>query len=266
MSSFHGFKDRGRVQSDNDEEEVNASDRGLHEMENGSQPFLNETAMLRFTLFKIPVSIHWMFWLLAGFLGGMLRAQTATDWHKVLVFVAAVFVSILIHELGHALTGIKFGARNVQIQLHGMGGLARFGNESMTRGQKIAMTAAGPGASILLAIVFFAIAVVTYDEPSTSSYPQFLLSYFFNVMFTINIFWSIVNLFPVLPLDGGQILRDILGPDKIKLTCIISFVTLAVLTALLWTATRSLFNLLIMVFLGSYTWNLYQQVSKQQGT
>jgi Zn-dependent protease len=82
-------------------------------------------------------------------------------------------------------------------------------------------------------------------------------------MVTINIFWSIINLFPVLPLDGGQILRDVLGPEKIKLTCIVSFITLAVLGTLLWMETRSLYNLMVMLFLGSYTWNLYQQIRER---
>lgn len=204
-----------------------------------------------------------MFWLLAGFLGGGLSAQSATDWHRVFVFMAAVFVSIVIHELGHALTGIKFGVGNVQIQLHGMGGLAQFGRGHLTRGQRIMMTAAGPGASLLLAILFFIIAMAIHQESTADSYFQILIAYFIHVMVTINVFWTIINLFPVLPLDGGQILRDVLGPDKVKLTCIISFITLGFLTLALWSATRSIYNLFVMMFLGSYTWNLYQQVRKR---
>lgn len=219
--------------------------------------------MIRFSLFRIPVTIHWMFWLLAGFLGGGLRAQGAHDWHLVLVFMVAVFVSIMIHELGHALTGLRLGASNAQIQLHGMGGMARFGGGELTRFQKIIMTAAGPGSSLLLALIFFLLTPLTQYEEMPESYTRYLFFYFTTVMVTINVFWSIINLFPVLPLDGGQILRDLLGPSRIKLTCIISFVTLAVLTLFLWAVTRSAYNLLVMLFLGSYTWNLFQAVRKQ---
>ncbi|MCH2615705.1 MAG: hypothetical protein MKZ70_13640 [Opitutales bacterium] len=59
--------------------------------------------MLTFNLFRIPVSIHWMFWALAAFLGGALRAQSAQDWHRVILFMLSVFLSILFNELGHTL-------------------------------------------------------------------------------------------------------------------------------------------------------------------
>ncbi|HCR31101.1 MAG TPA: hypothetical protein DIV79_13900 [Opitutae bacterium] len=215
--------------------------------------------MLNFTLFKIPVSVHWMFWALAAFLGGGLRAQSAQDWHRVILFMAAVFISIIIHELGHALAGIRFGASTPSIQLHGLGGIAGFRQDQLNRRQRILLTLAGPGASILLAIAFFGIAIVLYQSGQPSSYPQILINYFVDVMVTINVFWTIINLFPVLPLDGGQILRESLGPNRLRLTCIISLMTLIVLASLLWIETRSIYNMIVMAFLGSYTWNTLQQ-------
>ena len=215
--------------------------------------------MLNFTLFKIPVSVHWMFWALAAFLGGALRAQSAQDWHRVILFMVAVFISIIIHELGHALAGIRFGASTPSIQLHGLGGIAGFRQDQLNRRQRILLTLAGPGASILLAIAFFGIAIVLYQSGQPSSYPQILINYFVDVMVTINVFWTIINLFPVLPLDGGQILRESLGPDRLRLTCIISLMTLIVLASLLWIETRSIYNMIVMAFLGSYTWNTLQQ-------
>jgi len=215
--------------------------------------------MLNFTLFRIPVSIHWMFWALAAFLGGALRAQSAQDWHRVILFMVAVFISILIHELGHALAGIRFGASTPRIQLHGIGGLARFRQDQLNRRQRILITLAGPGASILLAITFFVIAIALNQSGPPASYPQTLLNFFVDVMVAINVFWTIINLFPVLPLDGGQVLRETLGSKRIRLTCIISLMTLVVLAGLLWMETRSIYNMIIMAFLGSYTWNLLQQ-------
>ncbi len=66
--------------------------------------------MFKLSLFRIPVSVHWMFLLLAVFLGGGLRTQTSEEIRGVVIFIVAAFVSILIHELGHALTGLKVGA------------------------------------------------------------------------------------------------------------------------------------------------------------
>jgi Zn-dependent protease len=214
--------------------------------------------MLRFSLFKIPVSIHWMFWLLAAFLGGAFRAQSPQDWQRVIVFMLAAFVSILVHELGHALVGLRLGASRVQISLHGMGGLAQFDRASFTRKARILMTAAGPGAGILLAIVFLFVGKSLPAEAVESSYAWNTTTFFVRVMIMINIFWSIINLLPVLPMDGGQILLSLLGPSRVKMTCIVSFITIGILTFLLWTITRSFYNLIIMAFLASHTWKLYQ--------
>ncbi len=226
-------------------------------------PALNdELTMFKFTILGIPVTVQWWFFLLAAFLGGGLGAQTSEAVQRVLVFMAAAFLSILVHEFGHALTGRFFGARKVEIELHGLGGVARFPGASFSRGQSILVTAAGPGASIALAVLFFVIAMVVYREGEATSFGASPLNYFLGTMMTINIFWSVFNLCPILPLDGGQILRDILGPARIKLTCIIGFITLGLLGVVLWTMTRSIYNMILLAFLGSYTLRVFQAASR----
>ena len=116
------------------------------------------------------------------------------------------------------------------------------------------MTAAGPAASIALALIF----LVLGRLGSTAGLESFVLLNFVSTMIVINFFWSFINLCPVLPLDGGQILRDILGPSRIKLTCVVSFITLGLLALLLWLGTHSIYNLVIMVLLGSYTWRIWK--------
>ncbi|MEM9157733.1 MAG: site-2 protease family protein [Verrucomicrobiota bacterium] len=221
--------------------------------------------MLKFSLFKIPVTVQWWFFLLAAFLGGALRAQTTEAMVKVLVFMGAAFVSILVHELGHALTGMKCGARRVEIALHGMGGHAAFPGARFSRSSSILTTAAGPGASLALAILFWLCASVYFagdmDYFWNYHYRVSLVGYFVGSMVYANIFWTIFNLCPLLPLDGGQILRDVLGPQKLKLTCIIGFVTLAILGFFLVVLTGSIFNLIVLFFLGSYNWQVWQAVN-----
>jgi len=216
--------------------------------------------MIRFNLFGIPVSVHWFFWLLAAFLGGALYVETPQDLARTVVFMAAAFVSIVVHELGHALAGMKMGARQVQIVLHGLGGLAQFGEARLTRGQSVLLSAAGPAASVALGLLFlgFARTGLAASGGGVSDWSESLFAYFVLTMVVINFFWSAVNLCPVLPLDGGQIVRHLLGPRRLKLTCLISFAALAVLAVFLWLATRSLFNMALMVLLGSYTWRTYQ--------
>ena len=215
--------------------------------------------MLQFNLFKIPVSVHWMFFLLAAFIGGGLAAKSPQDMIGVFIFIVAAFVSILIHELGHAITGLKLGAPSAQIQLHGLGGMAHFNGARFSRGRSILMTAAGPAASIALAAVSVLAFLLLSDPGGTPDASRGMFMYFLNIMFGINIFWTAINLCPVLPLDGGRIVADLLGPERIKLTCIISFITLAMLAVALWAYTHSLFNMAIMALLGTHTWQVYKQ-------
>ncbi len=214
--------------------------------------------MIRFRLFDIPVSIHWMFWLLAGFLGGALRIEGAGDFVPVLLFMAAATFSILVHEFGHAFAGLKLGAPSVQIMLHGMGGLAHFERASFSRKDSILMTAAGPGASIVLAVL--SILFASFVDLGESS----LVAYTIGVLIIINVVWTIINLLPILPMDGGQILLALLGPSRLRLTCIISFITLGILAVLLWLWTESIFNMVVMAFLASQTWKLYQTTQPGQ--
>ena len=72
---------------------------------------------LNFMLLGIPIRIHWMFWLMALFLGYNSRGPK-----ELLVWVAALLVSILVHELGHAAVMRLYGLQP-SITLYGMGGL-----------------------------------------------------------------------------------------------------------------------------------------------
>jgi stage IV sporulation protein FB len=218
--------------------------------------------MLRFRLFGIPIGIHWMFLLLTAFLGGGLDAQGPEQWRMVIVFMVAAFLSILIHELGHALTGLMMGAKSVFIQLHGWGGVAIFPDARFSRFKNIVVTAAGPLASILLAGLFTVISTYANLSFNPDSQLSFLWIHFLYTMVGINIFWSIFNLCPILPLDGGQILKDILGPKRIKLTCIIGFTTLAIIGYYLWKLTGSVYNLLIIAVLAGYTWKVYRETDR----
>ena len=79
--------------------------------------------MIRFSIFSIPVEIQPFFWVTLVILGGVSGADTAAQILEIGLFVIAGFVSILIHELGHALTARWFGA-NSSITLQAFGGYA----------------------------------------------------------------------------------------------------------------------------------------------
>lgn len=136
--------------------------------------------------------------------------RTAADLPQIMLWAITAFFSILIHELGHAYMGRKYGAIPT-IHLHGLGGLTVLPGAKFSRKQHIAVTAAGPAASFALG---YATLVFTWViEPATPA--GFLLTKF---LLWINFFWTFINLLPVLPLDGGQITRDLLGPDRREIT------------------------------------------------
>jgi Zn-dependent protease len=91
------------------------------------------------------------------------------------------------------------------ILLHGMGGLCVYDAERQGPGQRLAVLFAGPGAGFLLAGLVFAGRMALGDSPLS---PTGELIYDF--LLEINIVWGILNLFPIWPLDGGQIVGVIL--------------------------------------------------------
>lgn len=167
--------------------------------------------MLRFKIFGFPVSVHWPFWLVCFLLGNGLAMKSAADFHRVLLWTIALFLSVLVHELGHAFVGRQYGAVPI-IHLHGLGGLTAFPSTRFSRRQHIAVTAAGPASSLALAIAALLFIQII---PQTPQQGVWRLALF---LLVINFFLTILNLLPILPLDGGQILRDILGPKRREVT------------------------------------------------
>ena len=187
--------------------------------------------MFNFRLFNVPIRVEWYFWLMACVLYGFGNVVPA----ELLVWVACVFVSIVAHEMGHALAARRFGLSPFVV-LYGMGGLTYSpGAERLGRGQRIALTLAGPAAGFVLAALVFGIAQLWI----TRSTPP-LLFLTVRTLLYINIVWTLLNLLPIPPLDGGQVLASALGPRRVTVTRIIggSVAVGCCLTALL---TRQLF-------------------------
>ena len=188
---------------------------------------------LHFSCFGFPVRISVYFWLAAGLLGAMRLRNSDSRIAGVLLmsWVVSMFISILIHELGHAFAMRYFGS-GARIVLYMMGGLAipdsfgfgtkSYGRESNRTVSQIIISLAGPFAGFALAgitigLVYATRGAVTFapqDFPFFWDYKYaegagLAANVFFQDMLFINIFWGMLNLLPIYPLDGGQVSREL---------------------------------------------------------
>ncbi len=203
--------------------------------------------MVRFTIFGTPVLVQPFFWISLVIIGGGLNANSPSSILHVGLFTVAGFISILVHELGHALTARKFGAHS-EIVLQALGGYAAFSGVRLSRPQSFAVTAAGPAIQILLGLaIYLSLPHLPPVNPNAA--------YFIVTLMGISIFWALLNLLPVLPLDGGRMLDAILGPERIKITLwttIIVAILLAIITL------KKTDSILLPIFLGMFAWQAWQ--------
>ncbi|MGB8329660.1 MAG: hypothetical protein WCE62_05990 [Polyangiales bacterium] len=218
---------------------------------------------IEFRLFRIPVRIHLWFWLMALWLWTL---NSDEGWAGLLIWVAVVFQGILMHELGHALVGRAFG-RQPRIELVALGGLTWWEQrEPMHPGRSLVVSAAGPAVGIFIGSLALVLAdVLRIPDPS-------LARYAFRSLVFVNLGWGLLNLAPVLPLDGGNIvasLMELVAPSRGRLlACYVSFAVIGLLLAV--TVTFKQYPMTILLFLlGFSTYQAFrierQRLSAQPG-
>jgi len=156
-----------------------------------------------FRIAGIPVRVEASFFLVIGALGWFWQAGSPTfQWSLMASWVLIAFASILLHEMGHALVFRHYGVRP-SISLQGLGGLTT-GSGQLTPGQRALVSLAGP----LSALVLVGLpAALVWRTGTVSS--DMGLQILYQVLW-INVGWSALNLFPIMPLDGGQVALSLL--------------------------------------------------------
>jgi len=151
-----------------------------------------------FTLRGVPVRASMWFLLLIGYYAFALRSGGLP---VILAFVLAITVSVLIHEFGHAMVARHFKL-SPQVVLHGWGGLCIHERAQRDRDDALIIIA-GPAAGLLFAGIVAATQALLPSETLRNPFVGNLM-YF---LWIINFWWSLVNLLPLFPLDGGQLFR-----------------------------------------------------------
>lgn len=189
---------------------------------------------LHFRVAGIPVRVHPYFWVTTVIMA--LSGRGGTPPAELIIWGAVVFVSILVHELGHAFTQRYFGG-HPWITLHAIGGLASCDDCDRSPRSQILISLAGPAAGFVLAAIVVSLmrlgghsigwtwqseipweqAGITratalsllggklFWEPLASEHANTLLA----DLLQVNILWGLINLLPVYPLDGGRVAREL---------------------------------------------------------
>lgn len=161
---------------------------------------------LHFRLYDIRVRVHPFFWLICAVTGWDYVNQPGQGLLYLLAWAACVFVSILWHELGHVLMGRVFGAWGY-IVLYSFGGLAIGSSDVRGWWRRVLVYLAGPGSQLLLWLGL--LALVPYVK-SLAPQARPLAAEVLRQMVYINLWWAVLNLLPIWPLDGGQVTRETL--------------------------------------------------------
>jgi Zn-dependent protease len=201
--------------------------------------------------FKIPVRLHVSMLILPLLTYNWLHVDGVMGIFTWLALVVLLFGSVLLHEIGHALTARRFGIHTKDIILTPIGGMARIVAMPNNPKQEIAIAIAGPIVSLAIAAVGFIASIAVLAVPII---PTTVITGL-GILMYINLMLGLFNLVPALPMDGGRVLRGFLALkyDFLKATIIAARVgrTLAIvggLTAVFW-LDNSWTLLLISIFI-----------------
>jgi Zn-dependent protease/CBS domain-containing protein len=160
----------------------------------------------------IPIHIHFSWLIVFGLIVWSLSTgyfpvqhpdlPASSNWAKGLVASVLFFVSILLHELGHAAAALHHGVRTRSITLFVFGGIARLESDPKDGRAEIWIAAAGPAVSLALAGLFYVVAALPFVTPAVAAVATYLA--------LINLIVALFNLVPAFPMDGGRLLRGAL--------------------------------------------------------
>jgi stage IV sporulation protein FB len=164
-----------------------------------------------------------------------------------------VFLSILIHELGHALVMRRLGDRHTEIVLYAFGGLA-IGSAWRGRRDQILVSAAGPALQMAVGLLVWFLTSRLHIEPGLPRYA--IGSFLF-----ISLFWGALNLIPIIPLDGGRISEAVFGPARERAALTLSLVLALALAVYMGVLAGQLFAAL---FFGMLAYNNWQRLNRSE--
>ncbi|HVF05053.1 MAG TPA: hypothetical protein VNA20_09445 [Frankiaceae bacterium] len=218
-------------------------------------PEAGRSGLVSFRLFGFPVTIHASFLVIVLLLG----YSAPTGWQGAVTWLVVVTVSVIAHELGHAFAARPVGGEP-RIDLYMMAGLTTWQPGGASRGRRVGVSVAGPFAGVLLGLALLA----AYAAMSPIESP--LIDDVLVDSIYVNLAWGLLNLLPMLPLDGGQVVLALMpGRDELVRIRRTSYASLGVAAAVAIGAILAGYALAAALVVFFAAGNLQRIVALRQG-
>lgn len=206
------------------------------------------------TFAGIDVFVHATFLLLIGWIGysHWLQYGTVAKVVEGILFILALFLCVVLHEYGHALTARRYGIKTRDITLYPIGGVARLERMPDKPIEELWVALMGPAVNVVIAALIFAYLFVTNGlVPLTDL--TIASGSFLGRLMAVNVSLVLFNLIPAFPMDGGRVLRALLAMrmEYVRATQVAANVGqgLAFLLGLI-----GLFNNPFLLFIAFFVW------------
>jgi len=217
----------------------------------------------------IPVKVHWSFGFMLFyvlFLGQAIGLNgEQMIWFS--LYIVALFICVILHEYGHALTAKKYQVDTLDIIISPIGGLARLKSLPEKPLQEFYIAIAGPLVNVVIAcvlglIIYFGLSQHPLDISDNFSEIH-IFSEFLKMVFLTNVALFVFNLIPAFPMDGGRVLRSLLSlkMTRVKATLIAS--TIGKVLAIGFVIAAFINQNLILGFIGIFIFSMAHAEYKQ---
>lgn len=160
-------------------------------------------------LFGVPIRLHFSFVLLFIFLI-VFSIQSRESGFGSVVYIAALFGSVLLHELGHSLVSKRYGIRTLEIVMFPIGGVARLERQPKAR-EEFWIALAGPAVNLVVVAVLAGYLIARGTPVPVSGLFQNTDENLIHRIAAGNLILALFNLLPAFPMDGGRVLRSLLA-------------------------------------------------------
>jgi len=224
----------------------------------------------------IPLYVHWTFPLLILYFvyDGMSRGMDAVGLVWLVGFILTIFFCVVLHELGHSLSARWYGIDTEDITLLPIGGVARLKSMPRQPWREIVVALMGPMVNVVIAAGLFGYFWLSsrsalHGIPEEAEELVINGSNFLSWLFITNVGLVLFNCIPAFPMDGGRVLRGLLGlrfkrVTATKIASVLGRIFAIGFGVLSFMPGQSPFLLLIAVFIYFTASQEYQRVQTEE--